>query len=168
MNKKYLSALVSGFGASVLTTIPGVDSFACCLLIPIASGVAITLYKKSHPELLKIETRTGIFIGFLTSIFAASFASLFEIIITYLTNSSDLVVSMPQIEQAVRDMNFGPSVEESLEILRQIVVDIQTTGFSFLYAILITLTNLITYSIFGLLGGLVATAIINKRNIKSN
>jgi len=167
MNKKYLPALVSGFGAAVLTTIPGVDSIACCLLVPVASGVSIALYKKSHPDVLKIETGTGLLLGFLTAIFAALFASSFEIIITYLTKSSDLAVSMPQIEQVVKDMNFGPEAEKSLDVLKEMIADIKTNGFSFLYAALITLTNLITYSIFGLIGGLVATAIINKRNINS-
>jgi hypothetical protein len=47
------------------------------------------------------------------------------------------------------------------------VADIQSNGFSILYAILITLTNLITYSIFGILGGVIATAILNKKNINS-
>jgi len=168
MNKKYLPALVSGFGAAVLTTIPGAESFACCLLVPIASGVSITLYKKSQPEILKIETGTGLMLGFLTALFAAIFASSFEILITYLTRTSDLSVSMPQAEQLIREMNLGTTAEESIEILKQMITDIQTTGFSFLYSVLITVTNLISYTIFGLLGGLVATAIINKRNINTN
>ena len=168
MNKKYLPALVSGFGAAVLTTIPGVESFACCLLVPIAAGVSITLYKKSQLAILKIETGTGLMLGFLTALFAAIFASSFEILITYLTRTSDLSVSMPQAEQLIREMNLGTAAEESIEILKQMITDIQTTGFSFLYSVLITLTNLISYTIFGLLGGLVATAIINKRNINTN
>ena len=164
MNKKYLSALVCGFGAAVLTTIPGIQSVACCLLVPIASAISIFLYKKSQPDLLKIRTGTGILLGILTAVSAALFASGFEIIITYLTKTSDLVVSMPQAEKVVKDMNLGPAAEESMKVLKQMVSEIQSKGFSFLYAFLITTTNLITYSIFGMLGGLIGTAIINKRN----
>ena len=164
MDKKYLSALVCGFGAAVLTTIPGVQTIACCLLVPVASAISIFLYKKSQPELIKIQTGTGIFLGLLTAVFAALFASGFEIIITYITRTSDLVTSMPQAEKVVKDMNLGPAAEESMEILKQMVSEIQSKGFSFLYAFLITTTNLITYSIFGMLGGLIGTAIINKRN----
>jgi len=164
MNKKYLSALVCGFGAAVLTTIPGIQSVACCLLVPIASTISIFLYKKSQPDLLKIRTGTGILLGIVTAVFAALFASGFEIIITYLTKTSDLVVSMPQAEKVVKDMNLGPAAEESMKVLKQMVSEIQSKGFSFLYAFLITTTNLITYSIFGMLGGLIGTAIINKRN----
>jgi len=164
MNKKYLPGLVCGFGAAVLTTIPGVQTIACCLLVPIASVISIFLYKKSQPGLLKIQTGTGILLGLLTAVFAALFASGFEIIITYITRTSDLVTSMPQAEKVVKDMNLGPAAEESMEILKQMVSEIQSKGFSFLYAFLITATNLITYSIFGMLGGLIGTAVINKRN----
>lgn len=164
MNKKYLSALVCGFGAAVLTTIPGVQTIACCLLVPIASVISIFLYKKSQQDLLKIQTGTGIFLGLLTAVFAALFASGFEIIITYITRTSDLVTSMPQAEKVVKDMNLGPAAEESMKVLKQMISEIQSKGFSFLYAFLITTTNLITYSIFGMLGGLIGTAVINKRN----
>lgn len=164
MNKKYLPGLVCGFGAAVLTTIPGVQTIACCLLVPIASVISIFLYKKSQPGLLKIQTGTGILLGLLTAVFAALFASGFEIIITYITRTSDLVTSMPQAEKVVKDMNLGPAAEESMEVLKQIVSEIKFKGFSFLYAFLITTTNLITYSIFGMLGGLIGTAVINKRN----
>jgi hypothetical protein len=164
MNKKYLSALVCGFGAAVLTTVPGVQTIACCLLVPIASVISIFLYKKSNHDLLKIPTGTGIFLGLLTAVFAAIFASSFEIIITYITRTSDLVTSMPQAEKVVKDLNFGHAADESMEVLKQMVSEIQSKGFSFLYAFLITTTNLITYSIFGMLGGLIGTAIINKRN----
>lgn len=167
MNKKYLPALVCGFGAAVLTTIPGMESIACCLLAPVASGISIFLYKKSQPGVFKISTGTGIMIGLLTAIFAALFASSFEIIITYITKTSDLAASMPQAEQVIKDMNLGPAAEESIGVLKRMLSDIQSGGFSFLYTVLITLTNLITYSIFGMIGGVVATAIINKRNIHS-
>jgi len=164
MNKKYLSALVCGFGAAVLTTIPGVQSIGCCLLAPVAAVLAIFLYKKSHPDLLKVQTGTGIFIGFLTAVFAALFASGFEIIITYITRTSDLVASMPEAEKVIKDMKLGPAAEESMDVLKQMADEIQSKGFSFLYIFLITLTNFITYSIFGILGGLIGTAVINKRN----
>ena len=165
MNKKYLPALVCGFGASVLTTIPGLESIACCLLAPVASAVSVLLYKKSNPELQKISTGSGILLGLMTAIFAALFASCFEIIITYLTKTSDLITSIPQAESVLKDMNLGPAAEESIQLLKNMVKDIRETGFSIMYAFLITLTNLITYSIFGILGGVIGTAVVNRRNI---
>lgn len=168
MNKKYLPALVCGFGASVLTTIPGIQSVACCFLIPIASALSIFLYKKSHPGLIRIETGTGLILGLFTAIFAAAFASCFDIIITYITKTNDLIASMPQTEKIVQDMNLGSAAYESIEILKRMANDIQTKGFSFLYVLMISITNLITYSIFGIIGGLIGSAIVNRRNINLN
>jgi len=164
MNKKYLPSLVSGFGAAVLTIIPGFSSFACCFIVPIASVVSVTLYKKSNPDILKIQTGSGVVLGLLTGLFATFFASGFEIIITYVTKSNDLILAMPQTENILKDMNLGPAVEDSIKLMKQMITDIQTKGFSFLYTILITLSNALTFSIFGMLGGVLGTAIINRRN----
>lgn len=166
MNKKYLSALVCGFGVAVLTTIPGTESVACCLLVPVAAGFSIGLYKKSHPDVLKIQTGTGVLLGLLTGVFAALFASGFEIILTFITKTNDLIVAMPQTEKIIRDMNLGQTAEESLEVLKQMSNEIQSKGFSLLYSVLITLANLITYTIFGMLGGILGTALINRRSSK--
>jgi len=166
MNKKYLSALVCGFGVAVLTTIPGTESVSCCLLVPVAAGFSIGLYKKSHPDTLKIQTGTGVLLGMLTGVFAALFASGFEIILTFITKTNDLIVAMPQTEKVIRDMNLGQTAEESLEVLKQMANEIQSKGFSLLYSVLITLANLITYTLFGMLGGILGTALINRRSSK--
>ncbi len=71
MNKKYLSALVCGFRAAVLTTIPGIESVACCTLVPIAAGLSIFVYRKSQPDLAKIATGTGILTGVIAALFAS-------------------------------------------------------------------------------------------------
>lgn len=168
MNKKYLPSLVSGFGAAVITIIPGFSSFACCFIVPIAAIVSITLYKKSNPDVIKIQTGSGVKLGLLTGLFSAIFASGFEIIITYVTKSNDLVLAMPQTENMLKGMNLGPAFEDSIKLMKQMITDIQTKGFSFLYTILITLSNTLTYSIFGMLGGVLGTAIINRRNTPVN
>lgn len=164
MNNKYLSALVCGFGAAILTTIPGVESFACCLIVPIASGISIALFKKSNRELFKISTGTGVMLGLLTGIIAALLASGFEIILTYISKTNELVTAMPQTESLIRDMNLGSAAEQSMKLLRQMVEEIRSNGFSFLYTILIIVSNLISFSIFGILGGILGTVLVNKRS----
>ena len=164
MNKKYLPALVCGFGASVLTTIPGLEIIACCLLVPVASIIAVRLYNKTSHEMLKLHTGTGVIIGLLTGLFAAGFASVFEVIITYITKTNDLVAGYPQAEQVIRDLNLGDAAKESLELLKTMISDIKTKGFSILYTAIIAFSNLLTYSIFGMLGGVIGTALINRKN----
>jgi hypothetical protein len=164
MNKKYLPALVCGFGASVLTTIPGLESIACCLLVPIASIISVRLYNKANNEMVKLNTGTGVMLGLLTGLFAAGFASVFEVIITYIAKTNDLVAGYPQAEKVIRDLNLGDAAKESLELLNKMISEIQTKGFSFLYTVIIAFSNLLTYSIFGILGGVIGTALINRKN----
>jgi hypothetical protein len=164
MNKKYLPALVCGFGAAVLTTIPGLESIACCLLVPIASLISVRLYNKANREMTRLNTSSGVILGLLTGLFAAGFASIFEILITYITKTNDLVIGYPQAEEVIRDLNLGDAAKESLEMLKKMVSEIQTKGFSFFYSVIITFSNLLTYSIFGMLGGVIGTALLNKKN----
>jgi predicted PurR-regulated permease PerM len=164
MEKKYLPALVCGFGAAVLTTIPGLESFACCLLVPIASLISVRLYKKANREIVKLNTGTGVILGLLTGLFAAGFTSIFELFLTYITKTNDLVAGYPQAEELIRDLNLGDAAKESLELLKKMISEIQTKGFSFLYSVIIIISNLLTYSIFGMLGGVIGTALLNKRN----
>jgi len=164
MNKLLLPALVCGFGTAVLTTIPGLESIACCLLAPAASFIAVRLYKKSNAEPTLLNTGTGILLGLFTGLFAAVFASGFEIIITYLTKTNDLVIGFPQAEQVIRDLNLGEGAEESVKLLKKMIEEIRLKGFSLLYSIIITLSNIITYSIFGMLGGVISIAVMKRRN----
>ncbi len=164
MDKKYLSAFICGFGAAVLSTIPGLKSFACCLLVPVASIISVRLYKRSVPELNKLATGTGITLGILTGLIAAIIASGFEILFTFISKTNDLVTGLPDAERIINDLNLGDAAKESVQLLHQMASDIKINGFSFLYSVIVTFSNLFTYIIFGLLGGVIGTALINKRS----
>jgi len=167
MGNKYLPALVCGFAVSIFTTIPGIKSLVCCLFLPASVFLTITLYKKANKIDQNIPIGTGLMLGFLTGIFAAAFSSGFDILLTLILRSNDFVTAMPETEKAIRELNLGPMIDESLKLMKQMVSQIQQTGFSFFYCVLITISNLISYIIFGLLGGAISTAIFNKRNLNS-
>lgn len=162
--RKYIPALVCGFGAAVFTTIPGLKNIVCCLLVPIASVISLRLYLKANPSVTKINTGTGLMFGLFTGLVAAFFTTIFDLIITFITHSNDFIYALPQTELVLKEWNLGPLVEESLNLMKQMGKQIQSTGFSALYTVMIIFSNSITYSIFGLLGGAVGVAIINKRS----
>lgn len=163
MNKKYYPSLISGFGAAVILTIPGTKNLACCLLIPVASALSIFLYRKSIKSIDRLDTGTGLLLGFLTGLFAALFSTGFDIFITYLTRSNELIQNFPEAEAMIKKMNLGKSADEAIKLIKGLTKDIQQNGFSLLFAIMILVSNLISYLTFGLIGGGVATAIINSR-----
>ena len=160
----YLPSIVTGFGAAVLSTIPGVKSLSCCLLVPAAAYLSLYLYNKSTGDNSPIQLNKALSYGLITGIVSALFITIFDLLITYLTHSNDLVSGLPQTEEIMSDFNIGPLMDESIKLIKQMAIDIKLTGFSALYAVMITLSNFLMLSIFGMLGGLLGMAVLNKRN----
>lgn len=161
--KKVLPSLVSGFSASVLTTIPVLKSFACCLLIPGAAVLALFLDRKINHNYEKVTIQKALLFGFLTGLFATFFTTSFDLFITFITKTNDLIYSIPQTEIMLRQWNLGPLVDESIKMIKQMAIEIENTGFSLLYAMMIFFSNFISNSIFGILGGAIGMVVINKR-----
>ncbi len=161
--KKYLPALVCGFGASVITTVPGLKDLGCCLFVPVAAMLSVILYKRTDNSILKIEAVAAVGFGFVTGVVAAFFASCFDILITFIARSNEFTAALPQTESMIKSLKLGPIVDESLKMLKNIAAEISRTGFSPLYTVFIFISNLITFSIFGILGGLIGMLFVNKK-----
>ena len=164
MNKDYIPAIICGFGAAVLTTIPGFKNIGCCLVVPVASFVAIVLYKKTNQLDEKIAVSKAIILGLVTGIVAALFSTFFDLLITYITHTNEFIAGLPQTELIMNDLNMGPIMDESLKLIKQMAKDIEANGFSVLYTIMIFISNILTFTIFGILGGAIGVAILNRRN----
>lgn len=161
--RKFFPSLVSGFGAAVLTTIPLLKGFACCLLVPGAAIIALFLDRKINHNLEKIKIQKALFFGFMTGLFATFFITTFDLLLTYLTKSNDLFRNLDQTEALMREWNFGPMLDESIKMINHMALEIETTGFSLLYAVMIFFTYFISNSIFGMLGGALGMAVLNKK-----
>ncbi len=161
--KKYLPTLVCGFGAAVLSTIPGIKNFSCCLIVPAAAVLSIFLDKKITNSNERIAIGKSLIFGFLTGIFATTFITIFEMILTYFTKSNDFIQSIPQSEIVMRQLDLGPMFDESLKLIKSVAKDIEKTGFSFIYLLMILSSNLIINSIFGMIGGALGMSLINRK-----
>ncbi|MFC2094739.1 hypothetical protein ACFLSH_03825 [Bacteroidota bacterium] len=159
---KYLPSIVTGFGAAVLSTIPGVKNLNCCLIIPAAAFLSVYLYHRSTGNDFPIKLNKALSYGLITGLIAALFSSSFEVLITYITHSNDLVVGLEQTEEMMLDLKLGKLIEASMEIMRSMVIEIEATGFSAIYTVMITISNLFIFSIFGMLGGLLGMAVLNR------
>ena len=104
---KYLPSIVTGFGAAVLSTIPGIKNLNCCLIIPAAAFLSIYLYSKSTGNDSPIKLNKALSYGLITGLVAAMFSSLFDILITYITHSNDLVVGLEQTEEMMQELKLG-------------------------------------------------------------
>jgi hypothetical protein len=162
-SKKYLPSLVCGFGAAVLTTVPGIKSLGFCLLVPAAAVLSLFLNQKVTLSKSDIDTGTAITFGILTGLFAAVFATFFDVVITFFTHTNDFVQTLPQ-SSAIAKSVLGAVVDEMMRTFNKMSSDIQTKGFSLLYTIAVLIGNGVIYLVFGMLGGLLGKSFINKRS----
>lgn len=165
-SKQYIAPLVCGFGAAVLSIVPGLKQVACCLVVPLAAFFSLYLDNKVNKINIPISSRKAITFGLLTGLFAALFATSFDMILTFLTRANEFLETLPDTEALIREYSLGPFIEETLKALRLMAKDIQNTGFSALYFIAILFSNLLTNTIFGLIGSLLGMNYLNKRGMK--
>lgn len=162
--KRYLPQLVAGFGAAVLSVVPILKSFACCLIVPAAAYFSIVLYQRANNLDEKIETGRAVFLGIFTGLFAALFATTFEIFITLFTKHNDLIEAFGNLQTMLNNFPINDEVRQQvLDLMSGVVTDLQTTGFSLLYSITLLFNNLLVNSIFGLVGGILGAQIINSK-----
>jgi uncharacterized membrane protein len=167
MNRNQLMPpLVCGFGAAVLTTIPGVKNFACCLIVPMATVIAINLDHRINKSEFPIKAGTAVFFGIMTGIFAAIFSTAFDVLITYIARSNDFVEALPQTEALVKQYKLDAILDQTMGIFKQMAKDISYYGFSAFYAFAMLTSNLFVNVIFGIFGGLIGMSIFNKRTTK--
>lgn len=162
--KKYLPTLVCGFGAAVLSTVPGIKNFSCCLIVPAAAAISILLDKKIKSSNEKVLVGKSLGFGFLTGLFATLFITTFEMLLTYFTKSNDFIQSLPQTEIVMRQWDLGPMIDESLKLIKSVSKDIQKNGFSIIYLLMILSSNFIINSIFGMIGGALGMSLANRKS----
>ncbi len=160
---KYIPTFIAGFGAAVLSIVPGIKSFSCCLIVPGAAILALILDRRVNKSYERIVIGKAIMFGLLTGIFASIFITALDVFITFITKTNDFIEALPQSESVIRDLNFGPMAEESLKLMKQMAKQIQSSGFSPLYLIILFSSNFITNTIFGMIGGLIGMGLLNKR-----
>lgn len=162
-SKQYISPLVCGFAAAVLSIIPGLKAFACCLIVPVAAFFSLYLYQKINRNKEVVTSRKAITFGLLTGLFAALFSTSLDALLTLITRTNDFVETLPNTEALMRDYNLGPIMEETIKVLKVMAADIKDSGFSALYLIAMLFSNLFTNTIFGLIGGLLGMHYLNKK-----
>ncbi len=162
--KKYISSLVTGFGAGVLQIVPFLRSFSCCMIIPLASFFSLLLNQMATKSREKISSKNALLFGVMTGLYAALFGTIFEIFITFITKHNDIIATFPELQRMVENFPVSPEIKtEVLNIFQNVRNEILTNGFSFLYTFSVLINNLIVDTIFGAIGGLIGAQVINNR-----
>ncbi len=162
--KKYLSSFVCGFGAGVLQIVPVAKSLSCCLLLPAASFLAISLDRKANNLTGRIQIKKALMIGLMTGIYAAIFGSVLDLVITLITKNNDLIAAFPELQRMVNSFPLNESLKnEVLSLFQKVREEILAYGFSWLYTFSVLVNNFVVNTLFGSIGGLIGAQIINSR-----
>lgn len=165
--KRFLPSIVCGFGAAVLTTIPGLKNFGCCLIVPVAAYFALFLDRKINNYNQDIVPSKAVAFGIMTGIFAAIFSTIFEVLMTYILKTNEFVATFPELNQMLKTYFTNPAFAEAMTLLKRVEQEITAYGFSSLYLIFFFLNSIIVNFVFGIAGGLFGMYFINKKsNIK--
>lgn len=163
--KKFIAPLICGFGAGVLMVVPVIKSFSCCLIIPIAAFLALFLDQRANNNFGKIAISKGLVFGLITGLVAAFFGTFFDVMITFITKSNEIVVALPEFRKVIADFPISNELkQEALDMMQSIADSIKASGFSAIYTFSTLLGNLFVNSVFGIIGGMVGAAILNSRN----
>ena len=153
-NKKIKPALIGGCVFGVLATLPYVNAVnvACCALYIGGGVLAAYLYMKEQPALAKAPYGDGAVVGVLAGLFGAVAGTLVGAVLALMGVVEDEVAAALaaldaqgiELPTFVRELIGGGPASASL------------IGLSLVF-------NLISYSIFATIGGLVGVAIFHKK-----
>lgn len=162
--KKYIATLVCGFCAGVLQVVPFIKNFNCCFILPISVFAALVLDQKATNTFGKIPIKKGLIFGLFTGLFAALFGTFFEIFVTFITKQNDIIVGFSELERMISSFPVAPDIKQQvMSMFQSVKNDLTTYGFSWFYTISILMNNFIVNSLFGVIGGLISTQVINNK-----
>ncbi len=138
------------------------------MLVPGAAVFSILLDKKINRTNDKINIGKAIGFGFLTGFVATIFITTFEMLLTYVTKSNDFIQSIPQSEMVMRQWDLGSVVDDSLKLIKSVAKEIEKSGFSFIYLLMILSSNFIINSIFGMIGGALGMNLATRKAREEN
>lgn len=163
--RKNLSAFVVGFGAGVIQVVPVAKSFSCCLILPAAAVLALSLEQKSTGDYSPITFQRAAITGILTGLWAALFGTFFDLFITFITHTNDVVGAYGELQKMISSFPLDETVKKQVSaLLNGVITQIKETGFSALYAFSALINNLILDTLFAFIGGVIGMRILNSRH----
>lgn len=146
-------ALLGGVFMGVLSALPFVSylNACCCLWVVVGGLIAAWLLQQNHPY--AIATADGAVVGLLSGVFGALIGVVITILMAPVQRQLDLYL-FSRITQAMGDV--PPVVEQVIEQRRNMPA---VTPLSIVASLIF---SLITYPIFGMLGGLLGAVLFKK------
>ncbi len=151
---KLQPALYGGLFIGVLSALPVVSAGNCCCCLWVIGGGVLSAYlmQQAHPYPIKAED--GALSGLLAGAIGGVLAGLLSIPIAMLLG--------PVQQKFIESIAANPDVPEQY---REMLGNMSRGGALGLFGVAAALVNVVVYSIFGLLGGLLGVAVVKKKDL---
>jgi hypothetical protein len=151
-------ALAGGMFLGVLSSLPllSIGNLLCCMWILGGGGIAAFLLAKQRPS--GITYGDGAFVGVFSGAFGAVVGTIVSIPVKII--QARLFETSP--EDIERFMRIFPGLEGQM---RDLLVSMASSEVTVATIALTFFANLILYSLFAMIGGILGVAIVNKRGI---
>lgn len=151
-------ALAGGMLLGLLSSLPFISAgnILCCMWVLGGGGLAVLMLVKQRPS--GITYGDGAFVGVLSGLFGAVVATVISIPVRIL--SARFFESQPQaLEEAFREIGLeGP--------FRDLMMRVASPEISAVTVFLTFFMNLLMFSLFAMIGGILTVAILNKRGTR--
>jgi zinc ribbon protein len=150
-------ALAGGTALAVLSSIPVVNCL-CCMWVLGGGGLATYMLSKQQPG-RRLTYGDGAFAGVLSGLFGAIIYTILSIPLK-LAMAPFLRSQQDQFEQMLRNL---PEMEGWLRdlMIKSVSPEVSVAGILFTF-----FSNLITYALFAMIGGILTVAILQKRGAR--
>jgi hypothetical protein len=148
-------ALTGGMFLGVLSSVPIIQAGNCffCMWVLLGGGIATVMLTRQRPS--GISYGDGAFVGVLSGLFGAVVGTILQM--SFRAIASGLLESQQQqLEQMMNQIGAEGPMRDW--ILRSLSGEISTTTVAFTF-----FANLIAFSLFAMIGGILTIALLNKR-----
>ncbi len=149
---KWIPALIGGAFLGLATTLPGIKC-GCCLWLIGAGFLAVFVYRQRNPG-LRMSTGDGALLGLMTAVVGAIVSAVVSgLLLASGAGVAGLLEGVDQLTQTVPDFP-----QEAADQARSLLESLGVAGVVMIGA----LFNLVIFSIFSTLGGILGVAILQK------
>jgi hypothetical protein len=158
---KFTPIIISAAVMTIISIFPLINliNLFCCAGI-IAGGFAGAAFYAKQLEKAGsiIQFKDGAAIGAFSGLLAAIIVAAFNVFITMLSSQNPI----PEMYKLIDSMNISIPPEAD-RFMKRISDEYSNSGFSITLTIINLVSNLITYPLFGFVGGIIASSLFDKR-----
>jgi hypothetical protein len=151
-------ALTGGMFLGLLSSMPLISAgnYLCCLWVVLGGGIAAVLLTRQRP-LSSINYGDGAFAGVISGLFGAVVGTIVQTVFRALSPAQFFEAQRQAIEQMMNQVSLEGPMRDFMLRMASGEISAATVAFTFI-------SNVLTYSLFAMIGGILALAIIRRRS----